>query len=76
MECDVFDEFKEEFEGFLLFLIMKYNVVFFVCVLEGKFVYFFVELYFKYNFYNMVMFSFFVLVGFYMWLLFIIYEFF
>lgn len=35
VECDVFDDFKEEFEGLLLLFIMKKNVVLFVCVLEG-----------------------------------------
>ena len=41
-ERDAFDDFKEESEGSFMSLIMKQNVVPFVCALEGKSAYFLV----------------------------------
>ena len=73
-ERDAFDDFKEESEGSSLSLIMKQNVVPFVCALEGRSAYFLVEPYFKFSLHNMVTFSPSVLSGSHMRPLFIIYE--
>ena len=73
-ERDAFVDFKEESEGSSLSLIMKQNVVPFVCALEGKSAYFLVEPYFQHSLHNMVTFSPSVLSGSHMRPLFIIYE--
>lgn len=73
-ERDAFDDFKEESEGSSLSLIMKQNVVPFVCALEGKSAYFLIEPYFQHSLHNMVTFSPSVLSGFHMRPLFMIYE--
>lgn len=73
-ERDAFDDFKEESEGSLLSLIMKQNVVPFVCALEGNSAYFLIEPYFQYSLHNMVTFSPSVLSGSHMRPLFMIYE--
>lgn len=73
-ERDAFDDFKEESEGSSLSLIMKQNVVPFVCALEGRSAYFLVEPYFKLSLHHMVTFSPSVLTGSHMRPLFIIYE--
>lgn len=73
-ERDAFDDFKEESEGSLLSMIMKQNVVPFVCALEGKSAYFLIEPYFQYSLHNMVTFSPSVLSGSHMRPLFMIYE--
>ena len=73
-ERDAFDDFKEESEGSSLSLIMKQNVVPFVCALEGKSAYFLIEPYFQHSLHNMVTFSSSVLSGSHMRPLFMIYE--
>lgn len=73
-ERDAFDDFKEESEGSSLSLIMKQNVVPFVCALEGKSAYFLIEPYFQHSLHNMVTFSPSVLSGSNMRPLFMIYE--
>ena len=73
-ERDAFDDFKEESEGSSLSLIMKQNVVPFVCALEGKSAYFLIGPYFQHSLHNMVTFSPSVLSGSHMRPLFMIYE--
>lgn len=73
-ERDAFDDFKEESEGSFMSLIMKQNVVPFVCALEGKSAYFLVEPYFQHSLHNMVTFSPFVLSASHMRPLFLIYQ--
>lgn len=74
-ERDAFDDFTEESEGCSLsLLIMKQNVVPFVCALEGRCAYFLVEPYFKHTLHNMVTFSPSVLSTSHMRPLFMIYE--
>ena len=73
-ERDAFDDFKEESEGSSLSLIMKQNVVPFVCALEGQSAYFLIEPYFQHSLHNMVTFSPSVLSGSNMRPLFMIYE--
>lgn len=73
-ERDAFDDFKEESEGSPLSLIMKKNVVPFVCALEGQSAYFLIEPYYQHSLHNMVTFSPSVLSGSHMRPLFIIYE--
>lgn len=69
-----FDDFKEESEGSSLSLIMKNNVVPFVCALEGQSAYFLIEPYYQHSLHNMVTFSPYVLSGSHIRPLFMIYE--